>query len=172
MRLIFIGLISSLILFSISVSTAEPEKDKPKEKEKPAEKIEEKISVTQHTATIRGEQISYTATAGTIVLDDEEELSAEASVFYIAYTKQTEDGKASDPSRPIAFCFNGGPGSCAVWLHLGGLGPKRVHLTENGMLPPPPFRLKDNAASILDVADLVFIDPVSTGYSRASEFVR
>lgn len=114
----------------------------------------------------------------------DEDLKSEATVFYVAYTKNLEPdpededfdeigkkaGSQAKTRRPIAFCFNGGPGSSAVWLHMGGLGPKRVHLGDDGkQLPAPPFRLKDNAASILDVTDLVFIDPVSTGYSRPIE---
>lgn len=159
----------SLAFVSGTHSFAEPEKDK-KPAEKPAEKKEEeKQSITERTATIRGKVINYTATAGTIRLDGGEEVKSDASVFYVAYTKKNDDPEADLSSRPISFCFNGGPGSSAVWLHLGGLGPKRVHLTEDGQMPPPPFKLKDNAASILDVTDLVFIDPVSTGYSRAAQ---
>ncbi|MDF1814407.1 MAG: peptidase S10 [Verrucomicrobiales bacterium] len=167
MRIKFTGFLVFFVLISQAATAADAEKKKAEEK--PEKKIEEKSSVTEHTAMIGGKEIKYTATAGTIRLDDEEELKAEASVFYVAYTKKSENPEQAKQDRPVAFCFNGGPGSSAVWLHLGGLGPKRVHLTDEGMLPPPPFRLKDNAASILDVTDLVFIDPVSTGYSRAAK---
>jgi carboxypeptidase C (cathepsin A) len=134
---------------------SKPNDEKPK-------KPEEKSVQTRHTVTISGQEIRYTATAGTLLLKQEDE-SARASVFYVAYTR--DDVK--DPgSRPITFSFNGGPGSSSVWMHLGMLGPRIVHMNEDGSAPPPPYRLRDNAHSILDVTDLVFIDPVSTGYSR------
>ncbi|HET9326027.1 MAG TPA: peptidase S10 [Candidatus Eisenbacteria bacterium] len=133
------------------------------------------IVVTHHRATIGGRMIAYTVTTGTLVLKEESEKKGEqegeaegekpkAQVFFIAYTLR--DG--GDPARrPVTFSFNGGPGSASVWLHLGVLGPKRVDLGEIGELPPPPFRLIDNDSSLLDETDLVFIDPVTTGYSRA-----
>ena len=86
-----------------------------------------------------------------------------ATVFFVAYTLKDVDDTAQ---RPITFSFNGGPGSSSVWLHLGALGPRRVVMTEEGQLPPPPYRLTDNAYSLLDQTDLVFIDPMLTGYSR------
>jgi len=89
-----------------------------------------------------------------------------ASVFYVAYTRVGETNKAA---RPVTFCFNGGPGSSSVWLHLGALGPRRVKMNEDGTLPPPPFGLADNDYSILDASDLVFIDPVATGFSRPAK---
>ena len=85
-----------------------------------------------------------------------------ASIFFISYTKEGEQTS----ERPITFCFNGGPGSSSVWLHLGVLGPKRVFMNENGDALPP-YHLVDNEFSLLDITDLVFIDPVSTGFSRA-----
>jgi carboxypeptidase C (cathepsin A) len=94
---------------------------------------------------------------------EEDGVKPKASIFYIAYTKQDE---AEPGLRPVTFSFNGGPGSSSVWLHLGLLGPKRVLLDEIGGAPPPPYRLVENAHSLLDFTDLVFIDPVSTGYSR------
>lgn len=87
-----------------------------------------------------------------------------AKMFFIAYTR--EGGSASQ-KRPVTFSFNGGPGSSSVWLHMGALGPRRAVLTDRGEALPPPFRLEDNAYSWLDETDLVFIDPVSTGYSRS-----
>jgi len=92
-----------------------------------------------------------------------EDGSPTASMFYIAYTR---DGVTDLARRPITYAFNGGPGSSSVWLHLGTLGPKRVLLQASGYPTPPPYRLVDNEHSILDVTDLVFIDPVTTGYSR------
>jgi carboxypeptidase C (cathepsin A) len=127
-----------------------------------AKKPEEKSVQTRHTVIIDGQEIRYTATAGTLLLKQEDE-TPRASVFYVAYIR--DDVK--DPgSRPITFSFNGGPGSSPVWMHLGMLGPRIVHMNGDGSPPPPPYRLRDNAHSILDVTDLVFIDPVSTGYSR------
>src|ERR1051326_1494836 len=97
---------------------------------------------------------------------DKDEPKKKAKVFYIAYTR-TDAG--NDPTkRPITFSFNGGPGSASVWLHLGALGPRRTELTERGEAPLPPYHLIDNEATWLDATDLVFIDPVSTGYSRSA----
>ncbi|MET8862259.1 peptidase S10 [Nonomuraea sp. NPDC004580] len=115
---------------------------------------------------------AYTATAGTMVLREEvitdgtfEGLRPKAEVFVTAYTL---DG--ADPGdRPVTFAFNGGPGSSSVWLHLGVLGPRRVVMGDAGALLPPPYGLVDNEESLLRVSDLVFIDPVSTGYSRAAQ---
>jgi carboxypeptidase C (cathepsin A) len=136
----------------------EPAKDKPKE-------TEEKLVETRHKVTIGGKEINYTAHAGTIFLRDAEEKPT-AAIFYIAYTK---DGVENLAARPVTFSFNGGPGSSSVWLHLGLLGPRRVVLKEDGSAFPPPYQLADNEFSLLDETDLVFIDPVSTGYSRATK---
>ena len=132
-------------------------------KEKP--RIEEKSSVTKHKGVFGGEELNYTATAGTYVLKKDEK-EPRASIFYVAYTR---DGVKDPATRPVVFCFNGGPGSSSVWLHLGGFGPRRVRMNADGTQPSPPFKLGDNPDSILRVADLVFIDPVSTGYSRAGK---
>ena len=140
----------------------EPEK---KEFEPPKE---ERVQ-THHTLTIGGQTIHYTATAGTLVLreekEEEGEPKAKASIFYIAYTK---DDAGEIGSRPLTFSFNGGPGSSSVWLHLGLLGPRRVLMDDIGNALQPPYRLVDNEFSLLDKTDLVFIDPVSTGFSRAA----
>ncbi len=122
----------------------------------------EEQSETKHEIIINGNPISYKAIAGNFLLKDEK-CKSKASVFYITYIKE---GTENQQNRPITFCFNGGPGSSAVWLHLGVLGPKRVFLNDNGDAIPP-FHLIDNDYSILDDTDLVFIDPVSTGFSRA-----
>ncbi len=127
-------------------------------------KIEEKTSVTQHNVVIDNVNIAYTATAGTLVLKNDED-EPRASIFYVAYTKK---GVEDTSVRPITFSFNGGPGSSSVWLHLGVLGPRRVLMEDEGNPLPPPFQVVQNEASLLDVTDLVFIDPVSTGYSRAA----
>ena len=130
---------------------------------KPQPPPEEKTSQTQHSIRIRGQEIKYTATAGTIVLKREDG-TATASMFYIAYVK---DGVSDPARRPLTFAFNGGPGSSSVWLHMGTLGPKRVLMDPEGNALPPPYKFVDNEYSVLDATDLVFIDPVSTGYSRA-----
>ena len=122
-------------------------------------------SVSEHTLTIQGRKVTYTATAGNLALKKEDG-TPRASIFYIAYTA---GDKADDATRPVTFSFNGGPGSSSVWMHLGLLGPRRVKLDEFGRQPPPPYSLVDNEYSLLDKTDLVFIDPVSTGYSRAAE---
>lgn len=133
-------------------------KEEPKKEEPKAE-----ISETTNSVTINGQKITYKATAGTMLMKDEEG-KPHATIFFIAYTRLGKNTNLSE--RPITFSFNGGPGSSSVWLHLGLLGPRRVFLKEDGSLPPPPFRLVNNEYSLLDDTDLVFIDPVSTGYSR------
>jgi carboxypeptidase C (cathepsin A) len=136
-------------------------------------------STTHHSVTIGGREIAYTATAGSIEMTDYDG-KPKAEVFYIAYTKdrggEGEDAGTPDRSRPVTFAYNGGPGSSSVWLHMGALGPRRVEFAEKGRgddqrpeWPSPPYRLVDNEYSWLDVTDLVFIDPVSTGYSRPVE---
>ncbi|MEM7119591.1 MAG: peptidase S10 [Chloroflexota bacterium] len=130
---------------------------------------QEERAVTQHSVTINDQIINYTATAGTIVLKEEKEEDGEpkakASIFFIAYTK---DGVDDLGQRPITFSFNGGPGSSSVWLHLGLLGPRRVLMDDIGNALQPPYKLVDNEFSLLDKTDLVFIDPVSTGFSRVA----
>jgi carboxypeptidase C (cathepsin A) len=128
----------------------------------PAVELEERAAVTRHAATIGGERVEYTATAGTLVLETEEG-EPRASFFYIAYLREGVDEPGA---RPLTFSFNGGPGSSSVWLHLGALGPRKVRMTGEGEALPPPYVLETNPHSILDVTDLVFIDPVSTGFSR------
>jgi carboxypeptidase C (cathepsin A) len=129
----------------------------------PPAKIEEKVSRTEHSITIGGQPIRYTATAGTMVLKKEDGTPT-ASIFYIAYIKNDVPDQTK---RPLTFAFNGGPGSSSVWLQMGSLGPKRVVMGPEGTPVPPPYHYVDNEFSLLDRTDLVFIDPVSTGYSRA-----
>jgi len=174
MRTVFYFLISiQLLIFSLPMqaeddSTAKSKEDAKKEEkpDKDKEKKEKKeASTTEHCVTVDGKPITYTATAGTLPIK-EENGKERASMFYISYTS----GKPEDHSkRPITFSFNGGPGSSSVWLHMGILGPKRVKLDDFGRQTAPPFSLVENEYSLLDRTDLVFIDPVSTGYSRATE---
>jgi carboxypeptidase C (cathepsin A) len=138
--------------------TGEKSKDEKKDKKEP----EEKVVQTKHTVKIGGQDIKYSATAGTFVLKSEEG-TPKASVFYVAYTK---DDVTDLAKRPVTFTFNGGPGSASIWLHVGAFGPRRVEMGDAGALLGPPYKLVDNEYSMLDVTDLVFIDPVSTGYSR------
>jgi carboxypeptidase C (cathepsin A) len=118
--------------------------------------------LTSHNVTIAGRRVNYVAETGMLPLLAPDG-TVRASVFYVAYVKQ---GEERAEQRPLTFCFNGGPGSSSVWLHLGGLGPRRVKLNDVDPTRPAPFGLADNEFSILDVTDLVFIDPVATGYSR------
>jgi carboxypeptidase C (cathepsin A) len=142
---------------------AAPEKPKPaeergKEPEKPVR--EEKPSVTHHEIQLGGRALRYTATAGYMPMKDENG-KLKANIFYVAYVR---DGGGA--RRPVTYTFNGGPGSSSVWLHMGLVGPKRVLMADDGQPLPPPYRLVDNEATWLAFTDVVFIDPVTTGYSR------
>ncbi len=122
-------------------------------------------AVSRHSVTIGGRTLDYTAEAGTLELT-EEQGDVKARMFYTAYTL---DGVQDPARRPVTFTFNGGPGSSSVWLHLGAFGPRIVRMDDEGFPLPPPGALADNEFSLLDVTDLVFIDPVTTGYSRAAK---
>ena len=137
--------------------------DKPEPPKEAKEAPKPELSVTQHSVVIGGKTVAYTATAGTLVLRDEKDEPA-AQFGFTAYVKKGVD----DPrTRPLTFAYNGGPGSSSIWLHMGVLGPRRIAATDGEVTPPPPYPLVDNAWSVLDVTDLVMIDPVGTGYSRA-----
>jgi len=131
--------------------------------EAPTEQPKETSSVTDHTIHIGGETIPYKATAGTILLknDDGEPTGL---MFYVAYTRS--DVKDTT-RRPVAFFYNGGPGSSTIWLHMGAYGPKRVVTSDAAATPPAPYKLVDNEDSLLDVTDEVFIDAMGTGFSHA-----
>ena len=125
---------------------------------------EEDVSVTNHAVTVGGKPLPYTAVAGTLLLKADDG-RPRANVYFTAYFRDDVKDKAG---RPIAFVYNGGPGSASVWLHMGAFGPRKVVLAEDGnALPGPPGRLVDNEYTLLDATDLCFIDPVGTGYSRA-----
>ena len=128
---------------------------------RPAPPPEEKTSVTHHTARIGGQQISYTATAATYVIRADDG-SPKATFFFVAYTK---DEVTDSSKRPVSFVYNGGPGSASSYTHMG-LGPKRIVLTDDGHGMPAPYSVIENGDSFLDATDLVFVDAVSTGYSR------
>ena len=160
-------LVSCLLSLLVYVAWV-PAQDKTTSPKKTAAKTEaakEELVETDHAITVGGARLAYKATAGTLPLRDEHG-KTRANVFFIAYTKA---GVQDPRQRPIMFCFNGGPGSSSVWLHLGAFGPMRVALKDEGEAPPPPYRLVPNEATLLEQTDLVFIDPVSTGFSRPAE---
>src|SRR5438874_13800168 len=129
----------------------------------PSPSPEEPPVVTHHSITVGGKELRYTATAGMMPIKNREG-ETEARIFFMAYTL---DGVSDRQQRPLTFSFNGGPGSASVWLHMGALGPRRVPMNPDGTMPAPPYHLVDNEHTWLDQSDLVFIDPVGTGYSRA-----
>jgi carboxypeptidase C (cathepsin A) len=119
--------------------------------------------ITHHQLTMNGKILSYTATTGRLPIKRDDG-KIEAEMFFVAYTLDGQDaGK-----RPLTVAFNGGPGSASVWLHMGALGPKRVVLQPNGFMPAAPYRLEDNPDTLLDRSDIVMVDAMSTGYSRAA----
>ena len=151
--------------------------DAPKEKDRaasstttvPADPVDDVVT-TEHTLRIGRTHLAYTATTGRIVLREEvyedgafTGLKAKAEVFITSYVAAA----SGDTPRPVTFAFNGGPGSSSVWLHLGLMGPRRVVSGDVGSLQAPPYGLTDNLETLLSFTDLVFIDPVSTGFSRA-----
>lgn len=143
-------------------SKSEQTTEKPDEADQDPILLLPPTAITFHTTMLDGEEIAYRATAAIIEPQDDHGKPT-AEIFYIAYTKSPEDD-----TRPITFVFNGGPGAAATYLHLGAIGPKVVETTDTGELIGPPPRLVANDASWLDFTDLVFVDPVGTGYSRAT----
>ncbi|HET7458378.1 MAG TPA: hypothetical protein VFJ74_12080 [Gemmatimonadaceae bacterium] len=121
--------------------------------------------VTHHTMTIGGVPLRYTATVGMLPIRNDTTGVVEAGMFYVAYSKE---GVTDVARRPITFVFNGGPGSSTVWLHMGAYGPRKVRLLPDGRDPAPPYAFEDNQHTLLTQTDLVFLDPVGTGYSRAA----
>ncbi len=156
--------------------TDEPKPETKTEAKPEKPEAKDNLVETKHKVSIGGKEIAYVVTTGTIVLkeetpDREKEFEAQkpkAEFFFIAYTK-VKVSEAEMSKRPLTFSFNGGPGSSSVWLHLGLLGPRRVVMEDDGGLPKPPYKLTNNEFSLLNETDLVFIDPVSTGYSRPVE---
>lgn len=148
-----------------------PDEEKPKSEAKADDKDKKRKLLgiepveTHHELSLMTRTLKYTARAGVIPLKDEFD-ETEAEVFFTAYTLE-DVGDIS--ARPLVFCFNGGPGSASIWLHLGAIGPYRVRMADEGWMPPPPYQIEPNEHTWLDVADLVFVDPVGTGYSRAAK---
>lgn len=131
-------------------------------KEAPGAEPKAQSSVTDHSIKIGAQLVPYHATAATMILKNDKG-DAIGSLYYTAYTRSDSKDVST---RPIAFVYNGGPGSSSAWLHMGAFGPRRITTTDAGPTPPPPYRLVDNANSLIDVTDLVFIDPVGTGFSK------
>lgn len=119
--------------------------------------------VTHHQITLHGETLRYTVYTGMMPIRNVTTGVTEGKMFYVYYAKE---GVANEADRPLFFVFNGGPGSSTIWLHIGGLGPVKVALEPNGQAPAPPYHWETNPSTLLDKADLVFIDPIGTGFSR------
>jgi carboxypeptidase C (cathepsin A) len=151
-----------ILLFQVP-ATAQP---RPSETPRPSPSVQpdEPPMVIKHTTRIGSRQLSYTTTTGYMPIKNAVSGETEARIFYIAYTLDNPPA-----GRPLMFSFNGGPGSASVWLHLGALGPRRIRMLDDGMMPPPPYQMENNQETWLTETDLVFIDPVGTGYSRAAK---
>jgi carboxypeptidase C (cathepsin A) len=162
-------MLASIFLSFVFLFQTPPITPRPTETPKPSPTpplVEETPVVTKHSAKIGSKQLNYTVTTGFMPMRNAQTGETEARMFFMAYTL---DGAMETAKRPLMFSFNGGPGSASVWLHLGALGPKRVKMLDDGLMPPPPYELADNDFSWFDLTDLVFIDPVGTGYSRATK---
>ena len=152
-------------VFATAQERTQEKETKTTEKEKPSEPAppKEESSVTEHSIKISGQTIPYKAIAGTILLKNEKD-EPQALIYSTSYIRT--DSKDSS-QRPISFIYNGGPGSASVWLHMGAFGPRRVITASAEHTPPPPYKLQDNPGTLLDKTDMVFIDPVGTGFSHA-----
>lgn len=160
--------IFALFGLAARVSAQAPEREAKAPEAKAADKCDpatskEESSVTEHSIKIGGQTISYKATASTTLLKNDKGEST-GLVYSVAYTRS--DLKEVT-TRPIAFLYNGGPGSATMWLHLGAFGPRRAYTIDGTFTPPAPYKLVDNSESLLDKTDLVFIDAMGTGYSHA-----
>ncbi|HEX8881491.1 MAG TPA: hypothetical protein VF749_15735 [Candidatus Acidoferrum sp.] len=162
-----------MLLVAVVVLNVTATKMQAQEKEsKPADKLpeatgappKEESSVTDHTIKIAGQTIPYKATAATILIKNDKD-EPTALIYYTAYTRSDVKDVSQ---RPVSFLYNGGPGSASVWLHMGSMGPRRVVTVNAAVTPPAPYKLLDNPDCLLDKSDLVFIDPVGTGFSRAA----
>ena len=129
----------------------------------PAAPPKEESSVTDHSIKIGGQTIPYKATAATILLKNEKD-EPTALVYFTAYTRSDVKDLSQ---RPVAFVYNGGPGSSSVWLHMGSFSPRRVITVNADATPPAPYKLTENQYCLLDKTDLIFVDPVGTGFSHA-----
>ncbi len=117
---------------------------------------------SEHSIVVAGETVEYDAHVGSVILRDEEE-KATAEFFYTAYFRTNDQNRSE---RPVVFAYNGGPGSASFWLHMGIMGPRRVVTPNVGQQAPPPYPLVNNDYTLLDMADIVMVDPVGTGFSH------
>lgn len=165
-------LLSLCFIFALSAVSQPPNRpgdNQPQSQQTPAARPvasperEEPPVVTKQSISVGGRQLNYTTTTGFVPIKNAVSGETEARIFYIAYTLDN-----APKNRPLMFSFNGGPGSASVWLHLGALGPKRIKMLDDGMMPPPPYEMEVNQSTWLTETDIVFIDPVGTGYSRAT----
>jgi carboxypeptidase C (cathepsin A) len=140
------------------------DRDKEKDKEEHFDMTEVPPVATHHQITVDGKLLKYTATAGRLPIKRGDG-KIEAEMFYVAYTVDGQEAA----KRPLTFAFNGGPGSASIWLHMGALGPKHVVLQPDGFMPPAPYHMEDNPYTLLDKSDLVLIDAIGTGFSRAAD---
>src|SRR5258708_6225980 len=156
---------ASLFAIAPANSFAQEKEAKPAEKsaEPAAAPPKEESSVTDHSIKSAGQSIPYKATVGSLLLKNEKD-EPEALLFFTSYIRSDVKDLSQ---RPISFVYNGGPGSASLWFHIGSLGPQRVATVNAGVTPPPPHKLEDNPHCLLDKTDLVFIDPIGTGFSHA-----
>ena len=155
--------LSFFFLFQAPAMNAPTPAPSPKPSETPQVREEPPV-ITKHSLRVGNRTLNYTVTTGFMPIRNERTGDTEAKLFFMAYTLDNPPA-----NRPLMFSFNGGPGSASVWLHLGALGPRRVKMLDDGFMPPPPYQLEDNEQTWLTETDLVFIDPVGTGYSRAAK---
>ena len=150
------------LAFNTAIAAANDSEEKKEKEAKPIAPA--RAFVTQHSGRFNGQQVRYTATAGETYLRDKDG-EPKASIFTFSYIK---NDVSEAEVRPVTFIWNGGPGSASLWLHMGTFGPKRISVPSDASHPgSPPFNIIDVPETILDVSDLVFVDPVGTGFSRA-----
>jgi carboxypeptidase C (cathepsin A) len=164
-RLLLFCAAACLVAASPFGAFPQEKESKPAEKpaETPAAPPKEESTVTDHSIKIGSQTVPYKATVGSLLLKNEKD-EPTALIFFTSYIRSDSKDVSQ---RPISFLYNGGPGSASLWLHMGSFGPKRVSTTNAGVTPPAPYKLEDNPNCLLDKTDLVFIDPVGTGFSRA-----
>lgn len=178
-RIHWLAMLPAILGFSLAVSPAltaqeqhppapqqpsQPNADQHKDADKDNAPVPpEKPVATHHEFTLDGKTLKYTATAGTLIIRDEDD-KPYGSIFYVAYTLDGVDPGA----RPVSFLYNGGPGSATLWLHMGSFSPVRIETDSPKPTAGPPFKLVPNQYSLLDKTDLVFIDAPLTGYSRVA----
>ena len=148
----------------VETENASPAHDKQPAKDEHWDVSEAAPIVTHHQITVNGRILKYMATAGRLPIKRDDG-KIEAEMFFVAYTLDGQDSAR----RPLTFAFNGGPGSASIWLHMGALGPRRVVLKPDGFMPPAPYSLEDNSYTLLDTSDVVLVDAIGTGFSRAAD---